>query len=138
MKIPLEDLETVQDQIISEMASLQGWDKKYAHLIKLGKHHQVDPDILHRDEHRIPGCLSDAWLMAEEHKGRIHFQIDHESTILHGVVVLLLRVFDQRTPEEIKSTPAIFLEKTGILERFSTSKANGLSTILKRIKAFGN
>ena len=138
MCVSPENLATVQDKIISEMAALQGWDKKYARLIELGKQHPVDSDVLHKDEHRIPGCLSDAWLIAEEREGRIHFQIDHESTILRGVVVLMLRVFNQRTPQEIKNTPARFLEATGIMARFSTTKANGLSTILSRIKAFGS
>ncbi len=128
----------IQQEIVSEMADLGSWDKKYAYLIDLGKKHVVDASHLHQEEHRIVGCLSDAWLIAEEHNGAISFQIDHESTILRGVVVLLLRVYNHRTPEEIKATPAYFLEETGLLDRFSTSKANGLSRILQQIKTAGS
>jgi cysteine desulfuration protein SufE len=54
--------------------------------------------------------------------------------ITRGIIALLLRVLDDRTPPEILEGELYFLDRTGLAAHLSPSRANGLSAMVRQIR----
>ena len=50
------------------------------------------------------------------------------------LIALLLRVYSDRTPEEILDAEPFFIEEIGLKEHLSPTRANGLLSMVKQIK----
>jgi sulfur transfer protein SufE len=55
-------LAAVQEEIVAEMAGLDGMIQKYEYLVALGRALEVRDGSLRRDEHVVPGCQSRVWI----------------------------------------------------------------------------
>jgi cysteine desulfuration protein SufE len=66
----------------------------------------------------------------------IHFTADSDAMITKGLVALLVRVLNDRTPEEIMSTPLTFLDRIGLREHLSPNRSNGLVAMLDQMKRY--
>ena len=54
--------------------------------------------------------------------------------ITKGIISLLISVYSGRTPAEIASSDFSFIEKIGLKENLSPTRANGLASMIARIK----
>jgi len=131
-------IDPTQQKIIGEINALGSLKEIYSYLITLGKAHEVNTTDLHRDEFRIPGCLSDAWLKVTLEEDRLHFELDHESVIMQGLLVLVLRSYNHKPAKYIAKTPLTFLEETGLMKQFSQSKSNGLIRVIDHMRETAN
>ena len=82
------------------------------------------------------GCQSQVWLVAEpEPGGRIHLRADSDAVLVKGLISLLLRLYDRRTPEEIMANPPEVLERVGLSRSCSRpGRSNGLYAMVARIR----
>ncbi|NNC70994.1 MAG: SufE family protein, partial [Flavobacteriaceae bacterium] len=53
-----------------------------------------------------------------------------------GLVALLLRVFSNRTPQEIIDAATQFIDEIGLKEHLSPPRANGLVSMIKQLKLY--
>jgi cysteine desulfuration protein SufE len=130
---------TVQDaqqEIIDEFSMFEDWQEKYAHIIELGR--ELDPmDPQFKDDaHKVKGCQSQVWLYAESKGGKLQLQAESDALIVQGLIALLLRVYQNRTPEEILDTDLGFLEEVGLLSHLSMNRTNGLNSMITTIRAY--
>ena len=125
--------EEIQNEIIEEFSMFDDWMDKYEYIIEMGKNIKGIPDELKKDEFLIPGCQSKVWLIPEKKEGKLHFSADSDAIISRGVVALLLRVFNDRTPEEIKNTNLFFIDEIGLQSNLSPNRANGLASMINKI-----
>ncbi len=125
-----------QDRIVREFNLFQDWTERYDHLIRLGK--KLPPiNEAHRvEENKVHGCQSQVWLHAALQGDRVHFEADSDALIVKGLIALLLRVYNDRTPEEILATQPEFIGKIGLDRHLSPTRANGLHAMLKQIKIY--
>ena len=56
--------------------------------------------------------------------------------ITKGLIALLVRVLNDRTPQEILNTPLTFIDKIGLREHLSPNRANGLSAMIDQMKRY--
>ena len=84
--------------IIEEFEAFDDWEERYKHLIQVGRGLEGIPAELQQDEHKVRGCSSSVWLLAEHNEGTVHFQADSDAVLVRGLVALLMRVYDQRSP----------------------------------------
>ncbi|MFA7104702.1 MAG: SufE family protein, partial [Dysgonamonadaceae bacterium] len=49
---------------------------------------------------------------------------------------LVLRVFNDRTPDEITGTDLRFMKELGLTEHLSPTRANGLLAVIKQIRFY--
>jgi len=126
-------IQSIQDQIITEMSNLDGELDRYKYLITLAKNHKPDAS-LYSEENRIPGCQSNSWLRSKLEQGKLQFEADSESMIIRGIIVLLLKVWNGRTPVEVTNTELTFLESQHIMGSLSPTKDNGLHSIIHQFK----
>jgi cysteine desulfuration protein SufE len=130
----LPPIGSVQSEIIAEMAGLENPLDKYEYLVGLGRALDVRDGAIRQEAYVVPGCQSRVWIKAELRDGRLWLQADSEAVITRGIISLLIRVLDGRTPAEIIQTDLVFLDETGLRAHLSPSRANGLASMVRRIR----
>lgn len=131
---PRADMATEQQQIVDELARFAAVLGKYEHLVSLGRALPEADASLRRDEHAVPGCQSRVWIRSRLEEGRLRIEADGEAVITRGLIALLLRVLDDRTPEEIVEQELFFLERTGLGAQLSPARSNGLAAMVREIR----
>ncbi len=126
----------VQDQIIEEFSIFDDWMDRYQQLIDLGNELSPMDEQMRIDQHLIKGCQSKVWVNAVLTDGKIHFEADSDAIITKGIVALLIRVLNHRTPKEIIDTDLYFIDKIGLKENLSPTRSNGLLAMMKQMKLY--
>ena len=136
-------LEQAQQEIVDEFAMLGDWQDRYEQLIELGKELPLIAPEFKIEENLVRGCQSRVWLTAELVSSTslgelpvVHFTADSDAMITKGLVALLVRVLNDRTPEEIMGTPLTFIDKIGLREHLSPNRSNGLVAMLDQMKRY--
>lgn len=131
---PPPSVESVQDAIVAEMSALDGPLKKYEYLVHTGRDLQVPDASVRLPEHAVPGCQSQVWIRAELRDGRLRILADSDAMITRGIIALLLRVLDGRSPADILQADLYFLDRTGLGAHLSPARANGLAAMVRQIR----
>ena len=84
-------------------------------------------------ENRVPGCVSQVWLVGELHDGRCTFRSDAEGPLVRGLVAFLCEFFDGGTPAEIAVSTGDPLESLGLLRNLSPTRRIGFAAVRARI-----
>ncbi len=125
-----------QDEIIEEFALYDDWMDKYNYLIELGSELKPLDNAFRNDRYLINGCQSRVWIAAEENNGLISFSADSDAIITKGLAALLVRVFSGHTAQEIHESDIYFIDRIGMSENLSPTRANGLVSMIKQIKLY--
>jgi cysteine desulfuration protein SufE len=126
----------LEEEITDEFSFFESWQDKYEYIIELGKKLKGYPEDKQTDEYKVKGCQSSVWLVTEETDGKVYFKADSDSTIVKGLIALLIRVLNGRTPDEIINTKLEFIAKTGLQQHLAQTRANGLSAMIKQMKMY--
>lgn len=127
----------VQDEIIDEMEGMDDWLDRYAYIIELGNTLPPIHDDLKTPANLIEGCQSRVWIDAKKNDdGNIHFEADSDALIVKGIVALLMRVLNDRTPDEILNADLYFIDRIGLSEHLSPTRSNGLVAMVKQIRNY--
>ena len=126
----------IQDRIIEEFAVFDEWLDKYEYLIELSDTlPAIDPQ--HRtDEYVIKGCQSRVWVDARMEDGKVFFSADSDAIITKGIIALLIRVLNGRTPQQILDTELYFIDAIGLSENLSPTRSNGLLAMIKQMRMY--
>jgi len=127
----------IQNSIIEEFNMFDEWLDKYEFIIELGGELANYDDKDKTKSNLISGCQSRVWLNSEFVDNKILFTADSDAIITKGIIALLIRIMSNRTPEEILETDLFFLEKIGLKENLSPTRANGLVSMIKQMKTYG-
>lgn len=126
-----------ESAVIEEFSMFDDWMDKYAYLIELGKELPVIDEKYKSNQYLITGCQSRAWLFAElDDNGNVIFTADSDAVITKGIISLLVKVLSGHTPKEILDADFDFLEKIGLKEHLSPTRANGLVSMIKQIQFY--
>lgn len=130
-------VEETQKEITEEFEGLTDWMDRYAYIIDLGNTLPEFPETEKTPANLIEGCQSRVWISAKkEDDGKIHFDADSDALIVKGIVALLMRVLNDRTPYEILDSDLWFIEKIGLKEHLSPTRSNGLVAMVKQINNY--
>lgn len=130
-------IEEEQDSIIKEFSKLDDWLEKYEYLSELGRNHAGIDSEMKTNQYALRGCQSQVWICAKLSSGKVNFKMDSESLIIRGILALILRVIDNRSPYEIMDADFYFLREIGLSTTLSPSRANGVASIVKTIRQWG-
>lgn len=126
----------IQEDIIAEFAIFDEWLDKYDYLIELS---DTLPAIAaeHRtDNYAIKGCQSRVWVDAHMEDGKVFFTADSDAIITKGIIALLIRVMNGRSPQEILDMDLYFIDAIGLGENLSPTRSNGLLAMIKQMKMY--
>lgn len=132
---------TVQEkeqQVIEDFAIYDEWLDKYEYIIDLGKNLSGYPQEKKTDEYLIKGCQSRVWLDYELHDGRIYFNADSDAIITKGIISLLIGIYSGASAAEILSSDFSVVEKIGLRENLSPTRANGLVSMIETIRRYAS
>lgn len=138
MNAQLEPVETsaeeAQTAIAEEFAFFGDWAERYQYLIDLGRKLPAFPDPQKTEQHKVHGCQSQVWLLPSGDAHRLDFQAISDSSIVSGLIALLLRVYSGRPAAEILATEPHFIAAIGLAKHLSPTRSNGLAAMLQAIK----
>lgn len=132
---PEQSIAEAQEELIDSFALLDDWMDRYQHIIELGRRLPEFPEAWKTEENMVRGCQSQVWLVARRAGPRLVFHAISDAAIVSGLIAILLRIYSNRTPEEILSTPPDFIAEIGLDQHLSTTRGNGLKAMLKAIFA---
>ncbi len=129
------DIEDIEKEIIEEFELFgDDWEGKYEHIIDLGKNLPIIKPEFKTDDKLIKGCQSRVWLHTDFINGKLIFTADSDAIITKGIVALMIRVLSNQTPKAIIACELNFMKKIGLLEHLSPTRANGLVSMINRMK----
>ncbi len=130
------NIETIQADLIDEFSIFDDWMERYEYMIELGKSLPMIASEFKTDDNIIKGCQSKVWLHAELENDTVVFTADSDAIITKGIVAILIRVFSNQSPETILKTNTDFIDEIGLKEHLSPTRANGLASMIKKIKMY--
>lgn len=125
-----------QQEIINDFEFLQDWEEKYEYIIDLGKQLSPIAQELKTEENLIKGCQSQVWISPEFKDEKIYFNVDSDGILPKGIVAMLAQVYSGHSAQEIIDSDFSFIEKIGLQEFLSPTRANGLIAMTKQIKFY--
>ena len=124
-----------QAAIAEEFAFFGDWSERYQYLIDLGRKLPPLADALRTDEHKVSGCQSQVWIVPHGDASGLAFEAISDSSIVSGLIALLLRVYSGRPATEILATEPQFVQALGLKQHLSPTRSNGLAAMVTRIRA---
>tara|TARA_A100001015_G_scaffold318974_1_gene440475 strand:- start:939 stop:1364 length:426 start_codon:yes stop_codon:yes gene_type:complete len=130
------DIQTIQNEIVEEFSFFEDWMQRYEHMIELGKSLPLIHSEFKTEENIIKGCQSKVWIHAELDQEQLVFTADSDAIITKGIIALLIRVFSHQPPAAIMEADTEFIDKIGLKEHLSPTRANGLLSMIKQMKMY--
>lgn len=129
-----KSLQDIENEVVDEFSIFDEWLDKYEYLIELGKSLKDYPETAKTDDRLIKGCQSRVWLDYKVEDGKIYFNADSDAIITKGIISLLIRIYSGRNPEEILSSDFSVVDRIGLKENLSPTRANGLVSMIGKIR----
>ena len=109
---------------------------KYAYIIEQGNTLPEFEEKYKTPENIIKGCQSRVWLQTDYVDGKLQFKAESDALIVKGLLALVLRVFNNRTYDEILKSDLRFMKEIGLTEHLSPTRSNGLLSVVKQIRFY--
>ena len=124
-----------QQEIIDEFQFFDSWMDKYQYLIDLG--HELEPltEGEKNENNLVRGCQSQVWMVVDGDAANVTIRANSDAAIVSGLIALVVRLYSKATAEEIIKTEPEFVEALGLSQHLSPTRANGLASMLQRLKA---
>lgn len=126
----------IQNEIIDEFSMFEDWEERYQYMIDLGKDLPLIEAQYKTDSNIIKGCQSKVWVHAELKDDKLFFTADSDAIITKGIIAILIRVFSNQKPKDIIEANTDFIEKIGLKDHLSPTRANGLVSMIKQLKMY--
>ena len=129
-------IKEIQNEIVSEFSMFDDWMERYEYIIELGKGLPIIEEQFKTEDNIIKGCQSKVWVHAEEKDGKVVFSADSDAILTKGIIAILIRAFSNQTPAAILEANTDFVDEIGLKEHLSATRANGLVSMIKKIKLY--
>ena len=129
-------IKAIQDEIIDEFSMFEDWEERYQYMIDLGKTLPLIDSQYKTEDNIIKGCQSKVWVHAEMKDDKVVFTADSDAIITKGIIAILIRVFSNQHPKDIIDADTSFIDDIGLKEHLSPTRANGLVSMIKKIKMY--
>ena len=130
------NIKEIQDEIVAEFSMFDDWMERYEYIIELGKGLPLIAEEYKTEDNIIKGCQSKVWVRAEEKDGKVVFSADSDAILTKGIIAILIRAFSNQTPADILAANTDFIDEIGLKEHLSATRANGLVSMIKKIKMY--
>ncbi len=129
-------IQDIQDSIVDEFSIFDDWMERYEYIIDLGKSLPLIDSAYKTEDNIIQGCQSKVWVHAEVKDDKIVYTADSDAILTKGIIAILIRSFSNQTPAAILAANTDFIDEIGLKEHLSPTRANGLVSMVKKIKMY--
>ncbi|TXD83732.1 SufE family protein [Subsaximicrobium wynnwilliamsii] len=126
----------IQNEIIDEFDMFEDWEERYQYMIDLGKSLPLIAEQYKTEDNIIKGCQSRVWVHADLEGDKVLFTADSDAIITKGIIAILIRTFSDQHPKAIIEANTDFIDKIGLKEHLSPTRANGLVSMIKQLKMY--
>jgi cysteine desulfuration protein SufE len=130
---------TMQEQVQvfkDDLSLLPDNDAKMEYILDFGKEATHLDAQYKTDENIVKGCSSLAWLHKEFIDDKVVLEAEGDSIIAKGMLVVLLKIFNHRTLDELFSFDTNLLLEMGVMELLSPVRQQGLEAFLNTIYGY--
>ena len=130
MSLPAE----AQAALDTFSASLS-WEQRARLLMQWGERLMPLPEDEKTDAHRVDGCESNVWLLADFSDGQWQFRAASDARLIRGLVALLLSRVNGLSAAELQTVDLnAWFVQLGLSRQLSPSRSNGLNAVLQRMR----
>jgi cysteine desulfuration protein SufE len=129
-------IKAIQNEIVDEFSMFDDWMERYEYIIELGKTLPIIEQQFKTEDNIIQGCQSKVWLNGEINNEEVVFTADSDAILTKGIIAILIRVFSNQKPAAILEANMDFIDQIGLKEHLSPTRANGLVSMIKKIKIY--
>ena len=129
-------IKEIQDEIVDEFSLFDDWMQRYEYIIDLGKSLPLIDEQYKTEDNIIKGCQSKVWLNGEQIGDKIVFTADSDAILTKGIIAILIRAFSNQKAADILDANTDFIDEIGLKEHLSPTRANGLVSMIKKIKMY--
>ncbi len=129
-------IQEIQNEIVVEFSMFDDWMERYEYIIELGKSLPLIDEKYKTEENIIKGCQSKVWVHGEQNNDEIVFTADSDAILTKGIIAILIRTFSNQKASDILEANTEFIDKIGLKEHLSPTRANGLVSMIKQIKMY--
>lgn len=129
-------IQETQAEIVDEFSMFDDWMERYEYIIELGKSLPVISEQFKTEENSIKGCQSKVWVHANQEKDKLFFTADSDAILTKGIIAILIRAFSNQSASAILEANTDFIDEIGLKEHLSPTRANGLVSMIKKIKMY--
>lgn len=129
-------IQEIQDEIVDEFSMFDDWMQRYEYIIDLGKALPLIEEQYKIEDNIITGCQSKVWVHAEYKDDTIIFTADSDAILTKGIIAILIRAFSHQKPSDILAANTDFIDQIGLKEHLSPTRANGLVSMIKKLKMY--
>lgn len=129
-------IKDIQEEIVDEFSMFDDWMERYEYIIELGKNLPLIKEEFKTENNLIKGCQSKVWLQGEQNADSIVFTADSDAILTKGIIAILIRTFSNQSAKDILDADMDFIDKIGLKEHLSPTRANGLVSMIKNIKMY--
>jgi cysteine desulfuration protein SufE len=129
-------IQEIQDEIVDEFSMFEDWMQRYEYIIDLGKSLPLIEEQYKTEDNIIKGCQSKVWVHGEQNGDKVVFSADSDAILTKGIIAILIRAFSNQKAADILNANTDFIDEIGLKEHLSPTRANGLVSMIKKIKMY--
>jgi cysteine desulfuration protein SufE len=129
-------IKEIQAEIVDEFSIFDDWMQRYEYIIELGKSLPLIEEQYKTEDNIIQGCQSKVWVHAELDGDKVVFTADSDAILTKGIIAILIRAFSNQKASAILDANTDFIDEIGLKEHLSPTRANGLVSMIKKLKMY--
>ena len=127
-------------ELVSDFELIDNWEDRYRHVIELGRALPAMDESLKTPATKVSGCASQVWINSKvidcPDGKKLQFVGDSDALIVKGLIAVAFLIFQNMSPQRIVAYDAgAAFENLGLKEHLTAQRANGLASMIKRIKS---
>lgn len=126
-KVSITDIE-------ARLGKCKSWQEKYREIMLIGKTLARLPEEFLVDSARVHGCESNVWLYCRVDEKRLMIQIDSDSKIVKGLLVIVLGYFQDAQVNALSEEGfLLYFERLALKRHLSPSRNNGIQAVAQQL-----
>ena len=105
-------------------------------MMECGKNATTFPEEYRIDDFKVPGCVSQVWLVPKFENGKVTYLSDSDAFITKGTVTILCDVFSVHTPKEIVDNEIDITKELDFGNTLTAQRRNGAYNMIIKIKEY--
>lgn len=124
------------EELIENFRVFDDWEQRYAYVIDLGKQLPAFPEEARNEAHRVRGCVSNVWIVAEQdEQKRLFFLGDSDAFIVKGLIAIVFILCNGKTPTDILHLDISHIfNELSLAQHLTPSRSNGLYSMINYVR----
>lgn len=123
------------ETLLDDFALFDDWEERYRYIIELGNNLAPLSDDEHNDTNKVPGCVSQVWLVSARNGDALDIRGDSDAHIVRGLVAILLDLYAEKSIADIAAFDAeAAFQQLGLGEHLTPQRSNGFYAMVQRIR----